>query len=166
VTPGYLDMPEINETSFTSDGFFKTGDLMQARHIGATRCYSFEGRIKDNIDRGGEKFGAEEVENAIASHPAVVDAKVVAMPDRILGEKACAFLIMHRDKEPLSVSELGSFLLELGLAKFKLPERIEIMETFPVTRVGKVDKPALRQLIAEKLRAEQALVGSGSDHRE
>jgi salicylate---[aryl-carrier protein] ligase len=166
VTPGYLDMPEINETSFTSDGFFKTGDLMQARHVGATRCYSFEGRIKDNIDRGGEKFGAEEVENAIVSHPAIVDAKVVAMPDRILGEKACAFLIMQRDKEPLSVSELGSFLLGLGLAKFKLPERIEIMETFPVTRVGKIDKPALRQLISEKLRVEQAVVAPESVRRD
>ena len=83
-----------------------------------------------------------------------------------LGEKACAFLIMHRDKEPLSVSELGSFLLGLGLAKFKLPERIEIMETFPVTRVGKIDKPALRLLIAEKLRVEQAVVASGSVRRD
>jgi non-ribosomal peptide synthetase component E (peptide arylation enzyme) len=161
VTPGYLDMAEINETTFTSDGFFKTGDLMQARHVGATSCYSFEGRIKDNIDRGGEKFGAEEVESAISSHPAIVDAKVVAMPDRILGEKACAFLVMHRDKEPLSVAQLGNFLLGLGLAKFKLPERIEVMDIFPVTRVGKIDKQALRQLIAEKLVAEQAFVASG-----
>jgi non-ribosomal peptide synthetase component E (peptide arylation enzyme) len=166
VTPGYLNMPEINRASFTSDGFFKTGDLMQARHVGATRCYSFEGRIKDNIDRGGEKFGAEEVENAIVSHPAIVDAKVVAMPDRILGEKACAFLIMHRDKEPLSVAELGGFLVGVGLAKFKLPERIEIVESFPVTRVGKIDKPALRQLIAEKLRMEQAAAASESDRRD
>ena len=163
VTPGYLDMPEINRTSFTSDGFFKTGDLMQARSVHANRCYSFEGRIKDNIDRGGEKFGAEEVENAIVSHPAIVDAKVVAMPDRVYGEKACAFLIIHRDKEPPSVSELGSFLLGLGLAKFKLPERIEVMETFPVTRVGKIDKPALCQLIAEKLRVEQVVASPGAN---
>ena len=88
------------------------------------------------------------------------------MPDRILGEKACAFLIMHRDKEPLSVAELGSFLVGVGLAKFKLPERIEIVESFPVTRVGKIDKPALRQLIAEKLRIEQATAASGSDPRD
>jgi non-ribosomal peptide synthetase component E (peptide arylation enzyme) len=162
VTPGYLGMPEVNETAFTSDGFFRTGDVMRARHLGTGRCYSFEGRIKDNIDRGGEKFGAEGVENAIALHPAVVDAKVVAMPDRILGEKACAFLIMHRDKEPLSVADLGNFLVGVGLAKFKLPERIEIVESFPVTRVGKIDKPALRQLIAEKLRTEQATAALGS----
>jgi non-ribosomal peptide synthetase component E (peptide arylation enzyme) len=70
---------------------------------------------------------------------------------------------MHRDKEPPSVSEIGSFLLDLGLAKFKLPERIEVMEIFPVTRVGKIDKPALRQLIAEKLRVEQVVASPGAN---
>jgi salicylate---[aryl-carrier protein] ligase len=155
-TRGYFRMPEVNRTSFTADGFFRTGDIMRAHRIGGRPCYSFEGRIKDNIDRGGEKFGAEEVENLIGRHPHVADAKVVAMPDRMYGEKACAYVIMRPGHALLTVQELGAYLLSLGLAKFKLPERIEAIAAFPVTRVGKVDKGALRQQIADKLAAERA----------
>ena len=151
---GYFDMPDVNKESFTRDGFFRTGDLVRSRRPQMMRCYSFEGRIKDNIDRGGEKFGAEEVENAIARHPSILEAKVVAMADRVLGEKACACIILRQDAAPLSLDALADFLLGLGLAKYKLPERTEIMEAFPVTSVGKVDKQALRRLVAEKLSRE------------
>jgi non-ribosomal peptide synthetase component E (peptide arylation enzyme) len=115
-------------------------------------CYAFEGRLKDNIDRGGEKFGAEEIENVIARHPGVADVKVVAMPDRRYGEKVCAYLIMRSGHSLPSVAELGLFLRAHGLAKFKWPERIESIGAFPVTRVGKVDKAALRAIVAEKMR--------------
>ena len=155
-TRGYFRMPEVNQASFTSDGFFRTGDVMKAHRIGDRVCYSFEGRMKDNIDRGGEKFGAEEVENVIARHPDVADVKVVAMPDRMFGEKACAYLIMRPGRALLSVKQLGDFLVAQGLAKFKLPERIECIEAFPVTRVGKVDKAALRKMVADKLAGAQA----------
>src|SRR3990172_3652546 len=155
-TRGYFRMPEVNRASFTSDGFFRTGDVMKAHRIGDRVCYSFEGRMKDNIDRGGEKFGAEEVENVIARHPDVADVKVVAMPDRMFGEKACAYLIMRPGRALLSVKQLGDFLVAQGLAKFKLPERIECIEAFPVTRVGKVDKAALRKMVADKLAGAQA----------
>ena len=156
-TRGYFRMPEVNRASFTSDGFFRTGDVMKAHRIGDRVCYSFEGRMKDNIDRGGEKFGAEEVENVIARHPDVADVKVVAMPDRVFGEKACAYLIMRPGRALLSVKQLGDFLVAQGLAKFKLPERIECIEAFPVTRVGKVDKTALREIVADKLARETAV---------
>lgn len=152
-TRGYFRMPEVNKASFTSDGFFRTGDLMLAQRVGARTCYAFEGRMKDNIDRGGEKFGAEEVENVIARHPDIADVKVVAMPDRLLGEKACAYLIMRPGRALPSVRALGDFLVAQGLAKFKLPERVEAIDAFPVTRVGKVDKAAMRKLIADKLAA-------------
>ena len=155
-TRGYFRMPEVNRASFTSDGFFRTGDVVKSHRIGDRVCYSFEGRMKDNIDRGGEKFGAEEVENLIARHPDVADAKVVAMPDRMFGEKACAYLIMRPGRVLLSVRQLGDFLVAQGLAKFKLPERIEGIDALPVTRVGKVDKAALRKLIADKLAREAA----------
>ncbi len=153
-TCGYFGMPELNSTSFTSDGFLRTGDMMTARPIDDRLCYNFRGRIKDNINRGGEKFGAEEVEIIIGRHPQVREAKVVAMPDRVYGEKACAFLVMAPDCQLLSVKELGAFLLKEGLAKFKLPERIEPIASLPVTRVGKVDKEALRRMISEKLASE------------
>ena len=155
-TRGYFRMPDVNRSSFTADGFFRTGDIMRAQRIGGRACYSFEGRIKDNIDRGGEKFGAEEVENLIGRHPHVADVKVVAMPDRVYGEKACAYVIMRPGHALLTVQEVGAYLVSLGLAKFKLPERVEAIAAFPLTRAGKIDKGALRQQIADTLAAERA----------
>jgi non-ribosomal peptide synthetase component E (peptide arylation enzyme) len=152
----YFNAPAISAESFTSQGFFRTGDLMRAVRIGDRDQYFFEGRLKDNINRGGEKFGAEEVENLIVRHPAVNDARVVAMPDPFLGEKACAFVIPKPGERSPSVAALGEFLLRQGLAKFKLPERVEVITEFPVTRVGKVDKQALRRMIADTLACEQA----------
>jgi non-ribosomal peptide synthetase component E (peptide arylation enzyme) len=159
---GYFNDPDANAGSFTSDGFFRTGDLMSATVIDGIARYSFEGRLKDNINRGGEKFGAEEVEHLIARHPAIADARVVAMPDKHLGEKACAFLTLRPGKPAPSLTELGEFLLGFGLAKYKLPERLETIAEFPLTRVGKVDKAALRADIARILQNEHALQGVSS----
>lgn len=153
----YYNAPEITAESFTADGFFRTGDLVRGIEIDGRVHYVFEGRLKDNINRGGEKFGAEEVEALIVSHPAVNDARVVAMPDPFMGERACAFVIVKAGHDCPTVGSFGSFLHGKGLAKFKLPERIEIVAEFPVTRVGKVDKQALRQIIAEKIGNERAL---------
>jgi non-ribosomal peptide synthetase component E (peptide arylation enzyme) len=159
---GYFNDPEANAVSFTSDGFFRTGDLMRAVDIEGTVRYTFAGRLKDNINRGGEKFGAEEVEHLIARHPAVAEARVVAMPDKHLGERACAFLTLRPGQTAPALAELGEFLLGLGLAKYKLPERLEIIAEFPVTRVGKVDKAALRAEIARVIAGEQELQGATS----
>ncbi|MGH8682795.1 MAG: AMP-binding protein [Burkholderiales bacterium] len=139
---------------FTDDGFFRTGDVLRATWADGERCFVFEGRLKDNISRGGEKYGAEEVETLLVRHPAVLDARVVAMPDRIYGEKGCAFLIVREGRASPPLAELGDFLHGLGLAKYKLPERIELVREFPLTRVGKVDKAELRTRIAAKLRSE------------
>ena len=68
---------------------------MRAHQLEGITCYSFEGRIKDNINRGGEKIGAEEIEALVGTHPDVADVRVVAMPDPVYGEKACAFLIVR-----------------------------------------------------------------------
>jgi non-ribosomal peptide synthetase component E (peptide arylation enzyme) len=140
---------------FTADGFFRTGDVLRATWIDGERCFVFEGRLKDNISRGGEKYGAEEVETLLVRHPAVRDARVVAMPDRIYGEKGCAFLIVREGRDAPSLAELGEFLTGLGLAKYKLPERIEAVGEFPLTRVGKVDKAELRARIAAVVRSEE-----------
>lgn len=156
----YYNAPDATQESFTSDGFFRTGDLVRQKEIDGRTCYIFEGRLKDNINRGGEKFGAEELEGLIAKHPAVSDVRVVAMPDPFLGERACAFIVIKTGDSCPSVPELGAFLQGLGLAKFKLPERIETINEFPVTRVGKVDKRALREKIAEILIRERARSGA------
>jgi len=158
---GYYNDPKANEFCFTSDGFFRTGDLLRAFKVGEQIHYAFEGRIKDNINRGGEKIGAEELENLIAGHPNVLDSRVVAMPDKIYGEKVCAYIVPRPGAAAPSVKALGEFLLQAGIAKYKLPERIESISAFPVTRVGKVDKVAMRADIATKLANEEAGRGNG-----
>jgi 2,3-dihydroxybenzoate-AMP ligase len=140
---GYFDAPEHNGRCFTSDGWYRSGDLVRW-HNGNLIV---EGRIKDLINRGGEKISAEELENLIVAHPAVTQAAVVAMPDRILGERVCAFLVT-RDGTSVAHDELNQFLVGRGLARFKLPERIECLAELPLTKVGKVDKNALRDLAA------------------
>lgn len=106
---------------------------------------------KDQINRGGEKVAAEEVENHLLAHPGVLDAAVVSMPDQFLGERACAYII-PRGAAPAQ-AELQSFLRERGLAAYKIPDRVEMVEDFPQTGVGKVSKKELRAAIAEKMSA-------------
>lgn len=152
---GYMGDRAQMDGKLTADGFFRTGDVMRAHLIDGEHHYSFEGRLKDNIDRGGEKFGTEDIEALINQHPAIADSKVVAMPDPHYGEKACAFLIATPGEALPGVTELGAFLSARGLANFKKPERIEEIEIFPTTRVGKLDRQALRDMIATKLREER-----------
>jgi non-ribosomal peptide synthetase component E (peptide arylation enzyme) len=151
----YFADPATTAASFTSDRFFRSGDLVRAMPVEGRTCYVFEGRIKDNINRGGEKIGAEEVEVVVSAHPAVADVRVVAMPDKFYGEKVCAYVIPRPGHTVPSVKELGQFMLGRGLAKYKLPERIEVVDVFPVTSVGKVDKARLRALIAEQIQREE-----------
>lgn len=150
----YYGDPEATEASLSSDGFFRTGDLVRGLSIGGVEHYVFEGRLKDNINRGGEKIGAEEVEAVVAAHPAIADVRVVAMPDAIYGEKVCGYVILRPGFELPTLDELARFVVAKGLAKYKTPERIEQIDAFPVTRVGKVDKVQMRAMIAEKLAAE------------
>lgn len=152
---GYYNSSKINEMPFTRDGFFRSGDLVRRKNYGDQTAYTFLGRLKDNISRGGEKFASEEVERLIVLHPSIIDAKVVAMPDQYYGEKACVFVIIHIHKRCPTVGDLNVFLDQQGLARYKHPERIEIIQTFPLTKVGKVDKAAMRLLIKTKLSKEQ-----------
>jgi 2,3-dihydroxybenzoate-AMP ligase len=144
--PGYFDAAEHNLTAFTTDGFYRTGDLATVVTVEGTRYLSIDGRIKDVINRGGEKISAEEVELLLLRHAAVAQAAVVAMPDPRLGERSCAYLVA-RD-QPVSLDEIREHLAGLGVAKFKWPERIEWIGELPRSNVGKVDKKALRQQIA------------------
>lgn len=157
---GFFDNPEANANAFTSDGFYRTGDMMTAHVVDGITCYAFEGRLRDNVNRGGEKIGCEEVEGYVSQHPAVADAKLVAMPDPFYGEKGCIFVIERPGMTAPDVAALGAFLAGLGLAKYKCPERVEVVAEFPLTRVGKVDKPALKKVIAERLADEAARTSS------
>lgn len=161
--PGYYRALEHNAATFTSDGFYRTGDLACRHVIDGVAYYSIEGRIKDVINRGAEKIHAEEVEEVVARHPDVHDVALVAMPDPTLGERPCAYLVLEPGVTAPTVAELGEFLLGEGLAKYKLPERVEIVETFPLTNVGKVSKKDLRADVAAKLAAEDAVSVTSND---
>ena len=133
---GYFRAPEHNAAAFTPDGFYRTGDLVR---LDASGSVIVAGRKKDLINRAGEKISAEEVENLIIGHPAVLNVACVPVPDPVLGERMCACVI-PRPGAALTLEELSEFLLGKGIAKFKLPERLELMDEFPMTRVGKVSK--------------------------
>jgi 2,3-dihydroxybenzoate-AMP ligase len=159
---GYFRAPERNREAFTADGFYRTGDVVRLDPSGNLVV---EGRIKDLINRGGEKISAEEIEAHLIAHPAVNAAAVVAMPDAILGEKACAYLSV-RDGETFALAAMREFLAARGVAQFKWPERIEILRELPVTNVGKIRKSELRRDIGEKLAVERASVASGAAGRQ
>ena len=148
---GYYKAPEKNREAFTPDGFYRMGDIVrkEGRHVFT------EGRKKDLINRGGEKISCEEVENLIFGHPRVKAVTLVAMPDPVFGEKACAFVIT-KDGEGLEFDDLIGFLRRQNIASFKLPERLEVVSEFPLSPVGKILKRALREAIAEKMDSEKA----------
>ncbi|WP_228454734.1 (2,3-dihydroxybenzoyl)adenylate synthase, partial [Streptomyces alkaliphilus] len=138
---GYWRAPEHNARSFTADGFYRTGDLVRRLPTGHLVV---EGRAKDQINRGGEKIAAAEVENVLLAHPAVHDAQVVAVPDDYLGERSCAYLVLRPDAEPPKPAAVRRFVRERGLAAYKIPDVVRIVESFPETGVGKVSKKDLR----------------------
>ncbi len=150
---GYYDAAERNAQAFTVDGFYKTGDLLVQRKIQGKTYYCFAGRTKDLVDRGHEKVNCEEVETAVATHASVAGCAVVGMPDPVLGERICIYVVVRHNHPAPNVAELGQHLESMGLAKFKWPERVECVESLPLTKVGKLDKAALRMDIRGKLSA-------------
>ena len=148
---GYYGVPDYNSRVFSADGFYHSGDLMRQHPSGA---FIVEGRKKDLINRGGEKISAEEVENLILSHPAVKNVACIPVPDPDMGERMCACILL-RDGGALSFDELKRFLMGKEIAKFKLPERMEILQDFPLSTFGKVSKKKLVEMISVKMKAEQ-----------
>jgi 2,3-dihydroxybenzoate-AMP ligase len=143
---GYYRAPEATRAAYTSHGYYRMGDIVRR-----VNGYLYvEGRRKDIINRGGEKISCEEVENHLIAHPKVRAACVVAMPDATYGEKACAFVIPAPDTT-LALEEVKQFLVERQIAKFKLPERLELVADFPLSPAGKILRRELRRIIAEKL---------------
>ena len=157
---GYYRAEAHNTKAFTADGFYRTGDIVRRDEGGNLMV---EGRAKDLINRGGEKISAEEIENLLLAHPAVREVAAVAMPHPVLGEQTCAYLVLRPDpggsgvspdSHRLDLAALRAYLEERRVARFKWPERLEILDALPVTNVGKVDKKKLRDDIAAKLAAE------------
>jgi 2,3-dihydroxybenzoate-AMP ligase len=138
---GYYRATSHNATAFTPEGYYRSGDLVKCTPSGHLIV---EGRVKDVINRGGEKVSATELESHLLNHPAVQDASVVTVPNDRLGELTCAFVIPS-GKAP-TLGELRTFLRNQGVAAYKHPDRLEIVTAWPVTAVGKVDKKKLAAL--------------------
>jgi 2,3-dihydroxybenzoate-AMP ligase len=147
VFTGYFKSPEDNLTTFTRDGFFKTGDLAKIDESGTI---TITGRIKETILRGGETISAVAIERLIASHPGVAEVAVIGMPDKALGERICAYVTL-KGEASLAFQELIVYLRSLGASVLQLPERLEIVDAIPRTKIGKADKRALKEDIGRKL---------------
>lgn len=145
---GYFNAPEVNARMFTADGYYRSGDLLRRHPSGS---YVVEGRKKDLVNRGGEKISVEEIEDLVLSHPGVRNVACVPMPDEVLGERMCAFVITNGGE--LTLEDVCEFLKARGLARFKWPERLELVEEFPLSNIGKVQKNVLSARAAELVRA-------------
>ncbi len=145
---GYYRAPEQNARAFTPDGWYRSGDIVRRRPDGNLVV---EGRDKDMINRGGEKISAEDVENLVyRSLPQVVQCAAVAMPDAVLGERVCLYAVLA-DGASLALADVRAAVLAAGAATYKVPERLEVIPELPATKVGKIDKKALRQDVVRRL---------------
>lgn len=150
VFSGYYNNMEENSLVFDDDCFFKTGDLATINEKGyITLC----GRIKEMINRGGESISATDIEKLIILHPGVAVVAVIPMPDKLMGERVCAYIETEKGAE-LTFEDIIEFLKSKNASVLQLPERIVFIEKMPVTGVGKLDKKALREDIEKRLRDE------------
>jgi cyclohexanecarboxylate-CoA ligase len=136
----YLNDPTETRKAFTADGWFRTGDLGEARG----EYFAITGRSRDLINRGGVKINPADVELLLDSHPKVLQSALVPMPDPVLGEKACVFITLKNPAQKVSLAELVDYLLGKGIAKNKLPERLVIVAEMPLTPTRKIVKSRLR----------------------
>jgi non-ribosomal peptide synthetase component E (peptide arylation enzyme) len=133
--------PAMDAEAFDDEGWFHTGDIGR---FDADGYLVITDRKKDIIIRGGENISAREVEEALAKHPKVQESAVTPVTDARYGEKVCAFVIT-RDNQELTLDEVLAHFKELGVAKQKTPERLELVTEFPRTLSGKVQKYVLRR---------------------
>jgi acyl-coenzyme A synthetase/AMP-(fatty) acid ligase len=137
---GYLRNDEATRAAFTPDGWFRTGDLAEARG----EYFAITGRCKDIINRGGVKFNPADVEMLLDSHPKILQSAIVPMPDPVLGEKACAFITLRKPDERVELSEVLEYLLAKDIAKNKLPEKLVVLSEMPLTPTRKIIKGKLK----------------------
>ena len=140
---GYLGADDQTKSVFTDEGFYKSGDLGCIDDEGYLRI---TGRIKDMILRGGRNISPQTIESALIKHRSVMDVAVAAMPDPILGERACAFVILNPEAS-LTFDDVVEFLKSQDLAVWQLPEHLVIVDDFPKGAGGKVKKAELTALV-------------------
>ncbi|RDE07844.1 (2,3-dihydroxybenzoyl)adenylate synthase [Pelagibacterium lacus] len=147
----YHNDDQANLRAFTTDGFYRTGDVVKRTPEG---YLVVQGRATDHINRAGEKISAEEIEDHLLAHPDVFDAVVVSIPDPALGERSCAFVIAHAGAEPRPAT-LKGWMRQRDVAAFKVPDQIVLVPGFETTAVGKISRKQLRARLRETFLAEQ-----------
>ena len=145
---GYFDEPELTARALDEEGWYYSGDLCRMDEAGYIKI---TGRKKDIIVRGGENISSREVEDILLQHPKIHDACVVAMPDERLGERSCAYVVLKAPHHSLSLEEVVAFFSRKGVAKYKYPEHIVVIEKLPRTASGKIQKFLLRKDIMRRL---------------
>ncbi|WP_326686135.1 (2,3-dihydroxybenzoyl)adenylate synthase [Streptomyces sp. NBC_01795] len=150
---GYYRADEHNARAFTPDGWYRTGDVVRLHPSGNLVV---EGRDKDLINRGGEKISAEEVENLIYRLPGVARVAAVAKADPDLGERVCAVVVVEPGAD-LTLESVRAALTAMQVARYKLPEDLVVMDELPLTKVGKIDKKRLRDVVRGKAGSVEAV---------
>ena len=143
---GYYLANEVNKVSFTKDGYYRTGDRAMWTKEGNLRM---GGRLKEQINRAGEKITPSEIEALLSEHSEIKESAVVGVADNELGHRICAFIMTHDDVE-LSKTEIHQFLKSKGIANYKMPDQVICVDIWPLTSVGKIDKKVLELLADEE----------------
>ncbi|MBM7473698.1 (2,3-dihydroxybenzoyl)adenylate synthase [Subtercola frigoramans] len=144
---GYYLAEAHNTRAFTPEGWYSSGDIVVRRPDGYLVVH---GREKDMINRGGEKISAEEIENLLYRIEAIDLAAAVSMPDATLGERLCIYVTLRPDAS-LTLEYVRETFAEIGIAAYKMPEKLVVVESLPLTKVGKIDKKALRDDVIGRL---------------
>jgi acyl-CoA synthetase (AMP-forming)/AMP-acid ligase II len=147
VIPGYFRRPDLTEKTFDEEGYIRTGDLFM---IAKGKYLKFFDRAKDIIIRGGMNISAQEVENVILAHPGVQDVAAVGMADENLGERTCVYVV-PKPGQTLDLAGVTAFMKEQGVAVYKLPERLEVVDVIPRNPVGKILKRDLREDLKKRM---------------
>jgi non-ribosomal peptide synthetase component E (peptide arylation enzyme) len=153
VFDGYLGTD--NSEVFTDDGFFRTGDLVELSCVEPPNFYQIAGRCKDIINRGGMKISPMEIDILLEGLPNSVEAAVCAYEDERLGEKICACIVVLPRPRPPVCSRLLQHLSDQGVAKFKLPERLELFDALPRNPLGKVQRFLLQDQVSQRIEEAQ-----------
>ena len=151
---GYLKEPELTNHVLDSEGWYYSGDLCTMDNDGYIRI---NGRKKDIIIRGGENISSTEIENILLQHPNIKEAAVVGMPDERLGERSCAYVVLNNPEKGLTLDSVKAFFSYMNVAKYKYPERVEILEKMPKNESCKIKKFVLREDIKNKLKEKEVI---------
>jgi non-ribosomal peptide synthetase component E (peptide arylation enzyme) len=146
LSPGYYHQPDFMPARYGPDGWFMSGDLVTRNEDGT---YTFVARKDDVINRGGLKIDPRELEEILYRHPGIAQAVVVGYPDPRLGERTCAFVVPAANQQ-VDLEEVKAYLGAEGLAKYKWPERLEILARLPMTPTGKIMRYELRAQLADQ----------------